>query len=344
MALCTQEDIEQYSGFTFTDFTENGLVMTYDQWTSFISTLIPRVTQMMQRYCNVHSFEPAEVSEYHNGKGSTDYDTQISDYNDEDRIFFLRNLYANDGSLVVKEDTASKTSVPTWVTRSERPNAPLEEIDTIVVSHVATSNGNLTITVGGDTPYLVAVTTSMSISDICAAIVAAGSHIDGSGMTWTPGGMSPYVTLTSDTTGAASKATIAVGATGVTATSTVTQKGTAASGGDYEVMSENDVTRIMFHDNVPAQGYRNVKLTYNTGYPLPSVQLGDIKFQCIRACNNVLLQKKKIQEASSIRNFGVRDYSQMFDAFSEGVVIDEKIKGSLEQYRRAVIPGQFAYD
>lgn len=116
-----------------------------------------------------------------------------------------------------------------------------------------------------------------------------------------------------------------------------------ATPGDYEIYVENDVAWIQFYQNIPKEGTMNVRFKYQTGYATASWELNDVKFQCLRAIKNVLLTKKKIQEASSIRNYGVRDYSQMFDAFSEGVVLDEKVKAGLEQYRRAVVPGSFAY-
>jgi hypothetical protein len=345
MALVTQADIEEYTGFKYSDFTESGLEMTAGQWASFVASLIPKVTQMLHRYCNVTSFESLETTEYHSGKGATDYDSQVSDYNEEDRMFFLRQLYVNDGSLLVYEDTASKSGVPVWTSRSERPNGALAEIDTLVVTGIPTVNGNITITLNGVTSYTVAVTTAMTtIAAVCAAIVAAGAKTDSTGVVWTPGGLSPYVTLTAGTTGAATLATFSAGTTGVTATMYRTTKGTAAAGGDYEVYCENDVTRLYYNTNVPALGSRNVKFVYNTGYSASSAQLNDVKFQCLRAIKNVLLTKKKIQEATTIRNFGVRDYSQMFDVFSESVVLDDKVKAGLEMYRRAVIPGTFTYE
>jgi hypothetical protein len=59
---------------------------------------------------------------------------------------------------------------------------------------------------------------------------------------------------------------------------------------------------------------------------------------------NLIVQKKKIQEAFSIRAYGVRDYSQMFDVFSEDMILDTKVLNGLEPYKRFVVPAQFAYD
>lgn len=237
MALVTVNDVQQYTGFHYSEFTENGLEMTEGQWTEFIKLLIPKVTQMIHRYCNVYSFERALFVEYHSGRGATNFDESVSDYNDEDTLYFLHQLYCD--TLIVEEETSTKTAAPTWATRTVR-------------------------------------------------------------------------------------------ATGVA--------------GDYEIWTTNDVTRIKFNQNVPTKGDNNIRFTYYTGYSTASAQLQDIKFQCLRGIKNVLLTKKKIQEASSIRNYGVRDYSQMFDAFSEGIVIDPKVAAGLDQYRRAIIPGQFAYD
>jgi hypothetical protein len=344
MALCTQAEIERYSGFKASDFTQNGLVMEDAEWSDFVAMLIPRVTQMMQRYCNVYSFEPTTWTEYHNGKGATNFDSSVSDYNEEDQVFFLQQLYLNDDSLLIYEDTAAKSGVPTWCLRTQRPAGSAAEIDTIVIVNGPVTSGNITITLNNVTTYTVALTAGMTITQVCNAIVAAGAHTDSKGIVWTPTTTVPYVSLTAGTAGPANQATLSTGVTGLGYQIYAARKGTNYSGGDYEVFFENEVSRVMFYSNVPAKGNRNIKMIYNTGYALISPQLGDIKFQCIRACNNVLLTKKKIQEAISVRNYGVRDYSQMFDVFSEGIVLDDRIKASLEQYQRKVIPGQFAYD
>lgn len=237
MALVTVNDVQQYSGFKSSDFTDNGETMTDGAYEEFLNQLIPKVTQMLHRYCNVFSFERAAYTEYHSGRGLQNFDEAQSDYNTEDTVYFLRHLFCD--TLAVYEETSTKTSAQVWTARVLR-----------------------------------------------TSIVA----------------------------------------------------------GDYEIYQENDVTRVQFWQNIPAQGTNNIKFTYYTGYAATSAQLNDIKFQCLRAINNVLLTKKKIQEAVSIRNYGVRDYSQMFDVFSESTVLDDKVKLGLEQYRRAIIPGQFAYD
>jgi hypothetical protein len=237
MVLTTVSEVVEYTGAKAADFQIDGVNMTEAQWIGFIEALIPKVTQMIHRHCNVYSFERVTYTEYHGGRGAQNFDSSTTDYNLEDTIFFLKQLYCD--TLLIYEDTSPKTAVPAWTLRTER---------------------------------------------------------------------------------------------------------SALAAGDYEVYQNNDVTRVQFYQHIPAYGFNNLKFIYYTGYPVDSVQINDIKFQCLRVCKNVIVQKKKIQEAFSIRNYGVRDYSQMFDVFSEDTILDPKVTAALDQYRRYVVPAQFAYD
>jgi hypothetical protein len=53
--------------------------------------------------------------------------------------------------------------------------------------------------------------------------------------------------------------------------------------------------------------------------------------------------KKKTQEASTIRNYAVRDYSQMFEPFDESSILSDSEKAALERYRRIVFDGPMYY-
>jgi hypothetical protein len=55
--------------------------------------------------------------------------------------------------------------------------------------------------------------------------------------------------------------------------------------------------------------------------------------------SNLLLHKKKIQEALTIRAQGIRDYSQMFDIMNESAILTENIKLVLDKYKRWNIEG-----
>jgi hypothetical protein len=113
----------------------------------------------------------------------------------------------------------------------------------------------------------------------------------------------------------------------------------SVSAGDYQVITENELTYVRFHNNVPRQGRRNLRFTYYTGYAPTSAEFGDIKLQVLRAFKNLIMLKKKVQEASTIRNYAVRDYSQMFEPFDESSILSESEKTALERYRRLPMDG-----
>jgi len=113
----------------------------------------------------------------------------------------------------------------------------------------------------------------------------------------------------------------------------------AVAAGDYEVITKNETTYVQFHQNVPAAGNNNVRITYLTGYGYNTQQYNEIKLQALRMMSNLLLHKKKIQEALTIRAQGIRDYSQMFDIMNESAILTENIKLVLDKYKRWNIEG-----
>lgn len=113
----------------------------------------------------------------------------------------------------------------------------------------------------------------------------------------------------------------------------------STAGGDYQLFTESELSLIRFHDNIPRQGKHNVRFTYYTGYLPTSSEFGDIKLQVLRAFKNLIMLKKKVQEASTIRNYAVRDYSQMFEPFDESSVLSETEKSALERYKRLPLDG-----
>lgn len=203
--------------------------MSATQWSTFCGTLVDWVTQMVNRYCNVTSFEPHSVTEYHNGLGATgDDDTYV----EEDIQFYLRE-YAATG-ITVYEDYNSKTGTEYWVERDAR---------------------------------------------------------------------------------------------------------TSSATGDYSVATEYEHTTIRFHDNYPKEGWRNVKITYWGGYESGAVELDDIKMICCDIAEEILKHKKKVQESTTIRATGVRDYAEMFKPVYDTEFLSEPIKMRLHRYRRYRLGG-----
>jgi hypothetical protein len=120
---------------------------------------------------------------------------------------------------------------------------------------------------------------------------------------------------------------------------TVRTPRTVLTGGDYRVITDNEVTEVRFHANIPLQGYSNVKMVYYTGYAVTSPQFQDIKLQVMRAFKNLLMVKKKVQEATTVRNYGVRDFSTMFEPFDESSILSESEKTALDRYKRYPLDG-----
>ena len=246
MTYVTQSEIETFTGMANTDFKVGGVTMTPDQWTDFITVMIPNVEQIIHRYCNVTSFDSTtSIVELHSGKGASNdeygttgasiiYGAMGSTYLPSDRTFNLREMCYTLTS--VEEDTNGKLQIPNWVTRAVR---------------------------------------SVSVP------------------------------------------------------------------GDYEVRVQNEVTSVVFNQNVPMYGENNIRITYKCGYGPNSAQYNEIKLMALRMMSNMLLLKKKVQEAVNIRAQGIRDYSQMFDIMNESAILTPNIKEVLDKYKRYPIEGDF---
>jgi hypothetical protein len=109
--------------------------------------------------------------------------------------------------------------------------------------------------------------------------------------------------------------------------------------GDYEVYTEDELTMVRFHNNIPRKGMQNVRFTYYTGYDPASDAFKAIKLQVLRCFKNFVMLKKKTQEPFAIRAHGVRDFQTMFDPFDESHILGDLERMALEPYRRFPIPG-----
>lgn len=109
---------------------------------------------------------------------------------------------------------------------------------------------------------------------------------------------------------------------------------TATATGDYDVFQHNDLTAVRFINNVPCRGRDNVRITYTAGYASGSVELDAINLIAIEIAQNLLLRKKKVQEATTIRGTGVRDYSPMFELQNERDLLSQNVREQLMPYRR----------
>lgn len=345
----TNQDLIERSGFAYTDFKQAGVKMTTAQWTDFIAALIPQVEQWMSKYCNVATFDPTSplnpIMEIQSGSGASNYDDATQDYNPQDIVYYLRNLYLNDGSLVVMEDTAPKSLPPAWILRYLRPGAARAEVDTLSIMNSPTTNGNITFILGGVTSYNVAVTAGMSAAQVIAAIVAAGPHTDANGVVWTvAAGTLPDVTFTASVTGPVTKVSLNTGITGLGYYWTQTVQGNNVSGGDYEVDITNGLVRVIYYNNIPRRGIRNVKFTYKTGYPINSPQYAELQGISTRACVNFLAYTKMMLAAQTIQVSGVEDIVKLWAGLSEKTLLSNGVKEDLDRYVRYPIEGQMFHD
>jgi hypothetical protein len=110
-------------------------------------------------------------------------------------------------------------------------------------------------------------------------------------------------------------------------------------GGDYEVLTTDELTSVRFHNFVPKYGNSNIRFTYYTGYDPASDDFKVIKLQVLRCFKNFVMLKKKTQEPLTIRAQGVRDFTTMMEPFDEAHILGDLEKLALEPYRRFPIPG-----
>jgi hypothetical protein len=126
--------IENYTGVAYTDLMDNGAQMTAIQWAAFCTAYVEIIAQIVHRYCNVPTFDPTQpealIVELRSGRGATDDSVYPSTYTQNDQEFYLREIYFTGtigavtyAPLVVEVDTAGKTAIPAWTTRTVRSAA-----------------------------------------------------------------------------------------------------------------------------------------------------------------------------------------------------------------------------
>jgi len=341
----TSSTIEQFTGIAYTDMMINGEPMTAAQWATFCTTYVEVVAQVVHRYCNVPTFDPAQpeavITEYRSGKNATDDWDYPPQYLPQDyRFYLLWPYYAGTTALKVYEDVGGKTSPPEWVLRKSRLSGATPEVDAILITNSPTANGNITVTLNNTVTATIAVTTSMTIAQVCAAIVAAGVQTDGSGYTWTPttDGVQ-YVYWTCNTAAAVNLTQVNTQSTGVVANAYAQTSGSAGSGGDYETITKGEVTLVSFYNNIPAPGENNVKLVYYTGFDPAGKPYADIKFQVLRVFKNLILAKKNIQAVLTITANGGRDFQGLTNQYNEGQILSHMEESVLKRYKRTLYPG-----
>jgi len=356
MAYFTVQEIEAFVGVAYTDFKEAGVTMTPAQWQAWLMDVSKGVCQMVHRYCRVPTFDPTDsvalVTEIRNGRGSSNHDGSMDEPMPRDITFYLKNLYYTGtingttyASLVVQEDINDKSLPPAWVTRFSRPAAAQYEQDTITILSSPTSAGTIYVYFNGNYQITIPITAGETIASMMSAIAAYSPVTDNTGVVWTAVNNSgASVTWTASVSGPQQPVNCVI--TGNTIYYYVTQnvQGNYASGGDYELVTQDELTEVRFYNNIPRKDYNNVNFTYTTGYDPNSYQFADIKNSIKRMIKNYVMLKKKIQEPTTIRAHGARDYTTMFEPFNEEQILSDMEKQALEPYRRFPIPDGPAFD
>ncbi len=108
---------------------------------------------------------------------------------------------------------------------------------------------------------------------------------------------------------------------------------TAAATGDYMIISRDELVKVRFHDNIPQQGYDNVRITYYTGYATASTEMEEINDIAVRMAANWLIKKRKQQEVQTIRDTGVRNFSEMYGNIDMDIITPD-IRQDLHRHKR----------
>lgn len=132
MTYATVEDVEDLSGFGPEDMTSGGRTMTREQWAAFIPKILSRVEARIHKYCNVVSFLPHAVVEFHEGRWPQDANEWPRTpgtleraylggalFHGIETVFFPREQPAISVSEVA-EDMATYDGLPSWVIRTPR--------------------------------------------------------------------------------------------------------------------------------------------------------------------------------------------------------------------------------
>ena len=166
----SHSDIEQYTGIAFTDMMINGEQMTLAQWTTFCTTYIEVIAQVVHRYCNVPTFDPAQpeaiITEYRSGKQPSDDWDYPNKYLPQDYRFYLLHNYYPTPAITVYEDVGGKTAPPEWVLRKSRLSGATPEVDAILITNSPTANGTITVTLNNTVSATITVTTTMTIAQV----------------------------------------------------------------------------------------------------------------------------------------------------------------------------------
>jgi hypothetical protein len=117
----------------------------------------------------------------------------------------------------------------------------------------------------------------------------------------------------------------------------------ASNAYSWEIRNKFDLAFIRFHSEIPSAGRENIKIQYWAGYPTESQEVQDLKMIALKAITeNLLMLKKKIQESTTIRASGVRDFAPMFEMRGmDTSILSDNVKKELDRYKIHMVNTEF---
>ena len=146
MVYCTQTEVESHTGFGYSDFMQAGQTMTSAQWTTYITSVIAAVSQLINQYCNRTSFEETDIEEFHNGRGPTgdvrsgfppiysSLSYRTGQYREIDKTFLPLQQPVISVDAVYIDVTPN--DIPTWEKQTKRSSSDAGVYDVIVLGGI----------------------------------------------------------------------------------------------------------------------------------------------------------------------------------------------------------------
>ena len=132
--------IEKYTGVAYTDMMNAGAQMTPADWAAFCTEYVEVIAQVVHRFCNVKTFDPAQpeaaIVEYHSGRGATDDSVYPTMYNPSDYQYYLREIFYAASGITIEEDIAGKTALPNWTARVQRTVSTIGDFEVVTTKEL----------------------------------------------------------------------------------------------------------------------------------------------------------------------------------------------------------------
>lgn len=120
----------------------------------------------------------------------------------------------------------------------------------------------------------------------------------------------------------------------------VDEHGVEHIGGDYDVISYFETSKLYLVGKRPRYGKNNIRITYKAGFPKSNDIWKALRSACRIAIVNVLNYKFKQQQAVTLRASGMMDYASLVSFGNDGEYsyLSKEVKDILDKYRVSPLP------